>query len=381
MDAWTSDSRLTAIAGKFGTPCYVYDLSVFRNRVREIRESFDITSFQLLFASMANPREEFLRTAAELGVGACVNSLTHLSMAEGAGIDTEAIQFSSTGISRHDMMELRKRGVRVNLDSEGQAEQWFSISKGSRAGIRINAGSLRNGSGDRIGIATGMLDKLVSVAKSHGGQIEGLHVYVGTSFPSSEGMLPVLERLFDLAKTVPELRYVNIGGGIGIDYAGHSEFDLPRFGSAVGELCRSIRTYFGRDIQLFFEPGRSLAARAGIFLTSVTDVKELDGKRYIAVDGSVAVFPRPLHHPDSPHKVRVLLSADSGLGDQDDAVVVGRTTFSRDILAACRLPKDIKVGDILAFEDAGAYCWSMASRFLGQPEPATVCLGRDWPSI
>jgi diaminopimelate decarboxylase len=95
----------------------------------------------------------------------------------------------------------------------------------------------------------------------------------------------------------------------------------------------------------------------------------------------VAVFPRPLHHPDSPHKVRLLLGADGNLGDQDDAVVVGRTTFSRDILAVCRLPRNAEVGDILVFEDAGAYCWSMASRFLGQPEPATVCLGQDWPSI
>ncbi len=123
MDAWTSDSRLTAIAGKVGTPCYVYDLSAFRNRVREIREAFDIASIQLLFGSMENPREECLRTAAELGVGACVNSLVHLAMAEEAGIDPKAIQFSSTGISTQDMMELRKHGVRVNLDSVRQAER------------------------------------------------------------------------------------------------------------------------------------------------------------------------------------------------------------------------------------------------------------------
>ena len=381
MDAWTSDTRLTAIANKFGTPCYVYDLSAFRNRVHEIRAAFDISSFRLLFASMANPRSEFLRTAAELGVGACVNSITHLSMAEAAGIDRKAIQFSSTGISTHDMLELRERDVRVNLDSERQAEQWYALSGGLRAGIRINAGSLGSGSGDRIGISVGKLGELVSLAKSHGSEVEGLHVYVGTNFPSSDGMLPILERFFDLAKTVPELKYVNIGGGVGVDYSGHSEFDLPRFGSAVSELCGNLRKFFGRDIQLFFEPGRSLAARAGLFLTAITDVKELDGKRYLAVDGSVAVFPRPLHHPDSPHKVRLLLSADDNSSDQDDAVVVGRTTFSRDILATCRLPKNADVGDILAFEDAGAYCWSMASRFLGQPEPATVCLGQDWPGI
>lgn len=381
MDAWTSDSRLTAIAGKFGTPCYVYDLCAFRNRIDEIRASFDVPSFHLLFASMANPREEFLRTAAELGVGACVNSLNHLSMAEDAGIDKNLIQFSSTGISSNDMTELRSRGIRVNLDSKLQVEQWFSISKEGRAGIRINAGSLNNALGDRIGIAAGKLDEVVSVAKSHGGEIEGLHVYVGTNFPSSDGMLPILERLFDLAKTVPSLDYVNIGGGVGVDYSGHSEFDLPRFGAAVSGLCRSLRVFFGREIHLFFEPGRSLAARSGVFLTSVTDIKELEGTRYVAVDGSVAVFPRPLHHPDSPHKVRLLLSADGGSGDQDDAVVVGRTTFSRDILAACRLPMATKVGDILAFDDAGAYCWSMASRFLGQSEPASICLGKDWPVI
>jgi diaminopimelate decarboxylase len=119
-----------------------------------------------------------------------------------------------------------------------------------------------------------------------------------------------------------------------------------------------------------FEPGRSLVACSGVFVTRVTDIKTLHDTRFVLVDASVSTFPRPFHHPGTPHRARVL-GAPAGGGATVPSIVAGRTTFSRDIFGSYSLPAALDVGSLIAFEDAGAYCESMTSRFLGQ-RPAAI---------
>ena len=92
------------------------------------------------------------------------------------------------------------------------------------------------------------------------------------------------------------------------------------------------------------------------------------------VDASISVFPRPFHHPDSPHKV--IMPFKSTEIDFEDSIIVGKTTFSKDILSKTSLSKNLVVGDVIIFDQAGAYCDSMRSKFLGQQEPANL-----YPSI
>jgi diaminopimelate decarboxylase len=206
-------------------------------------------------------------------------------------------------------------------------------------------------------------------ASSCGGVINGLHVYVGTNFQSADEMLPTLRAFFNMALSIPELEYVNIGGGVGVDYTRiGDQFNLLKFGSEVSKLTRRLAERMGRDVTLFFEPGRSLVASSGAFFTRVTDIKRLSGTTYVTVDASIAIFPRPFHHPDSPHRVQAVGRAHE-TKSLEEVTIVGRTTFSRDILAQCKLPSTIELGDLLVFEDAGAYCQSMISQFLGQGEP------------
>ena len=177
--------------------------------------------------------------------------------------------------------------------------------------------------------------------------------------------------MFELAQLYPDLEYVNIGGGIGVDYSHEAQpFDYETFGAEVCTMAREAVNKRGRPLSLLFEPGRSLVAGSGIFVTRVTDTKWLGDKRFVVVDASVSLFPRPFHHPGSYHRVQVL-DEPAGSGEMVVSSVVGRTTFSRDILGVCSLSADLRIGSYLAFEDAGAYCESMTSRFLGQREP--VC--------
>lgn len=369
-------SRLDPNLLQIETPFYIYHLERLRSRIAEIRSIFDVPEFHLLFATMANDRPEVLQEIAKAAVGACVNSTLHLELSLAMGFLPEMIQFTSTGLPAKDMHLLIERGISVNLDSPLQVEQWCRLAKGSsKVGLRVNAASLeRKQQGDRIGIDIADLSAAMREASSHKSVVNGLHVYVGTNFQSADEMLPTLRAFFDLASSIPELEYVNIGGGVGVDYQ-HTgqEFDLFKFGSEVSLLTRSLSEFLGHSITLFFEPGRSLVASSGDFFTRVTDIKRLNGITYVTVDASIAIFPRPFHHPDSLHRVQIV-GKDDITKESKEVIVVGRTTFSRDILTRCILPNTLEIGDLLIFNDAGAYCQSMISRFLGQKEPIHLVL-------
>jgi len=378
LQSQSRDAMLAERARKHGTPLYLYDLDYLEIRVAELRAALHDAQARLFFATMANDRLPVLCRLAQLGVGACVNSIPHLELAQEAGFASDSTQFTSTGVSRGDLQTLAARGIRTNLDSCAQLDRWFELGQ-TEAGIRVNAASLAGISqGDRIGIAVDQIPEAVQIAASRGGRITGMHVYVGTNFQRPREMLPTLEAFFDLAVSLPDLVYVNVGGGIGVDYAHTGDpFDIDGYGARIGDLASRLRGRIERPVEVICEPGRSLTASSARFLTSVTDVKELSGRRLAAVDASVAIFPRPLHHPESPHRIRQLVPSigrENGSGDGVPTSIVGRTTYSRDILGSCVLPESLSIGALLCFEDAGAYCQSMISRFLGQRDPVEVFL-------
>lgn len=370
------DARLAALASERGTPLYVYDLAQVRARVSELKRMLDPAGGRLFFAVVANDRPALLRELAEMGVGACVNSMPHLLLARDAGILAAETQFTATGITREDMRRLQHLHVRTNLDSLSQLEAWMDFGA-AEAGIRLNAASLGGPrSADRLGISASELPSAIAIAARTGVRLTGVHVYLGTSFQNPEEMLPTLRRAAEFAADLPSLSYMNIGGGIGVDYEHRGRsFNLSAFGDGLADCARFLSDRVGRAVELVFEPGRALVAECATFVTMVTDAKELRGERFVGVDGSIAVFPRPLVHPESPHSIRRIgLSASGRAGPLLRTSVVGRSSFSGDILGVAQLPSDLRVGDLLAFDDAGAYLQSVASRFLGQPEPATVFL-------
>lgn len=377
MAAILERKELGELVVEIGTPIYIYNLGQLRNRIAELRSIFDFPGSKLLFATMANDNPEVLATIAREGVGACVNSLPHLELALTAGFTSSRTQFTSTGITLADMRFLDNLGIRVNLDSPTQIAQWCSFAQERRVGARINAASLLCedlSKADRIGMGREDLSLAVREAALHDGAVIGLHVYAGTNFQTADAMLPTLRSFFKLAESLPDLEYVNIGGGVGIDYSHTSNnFDLRLFGSEVSAMATQLSGRLGRSVELFFEPGRGLVGASGRFVTRVTDIKVLHGITYVAVDASVAIFPRPFHHPDTPHFVRRLGRYEVN-GSSRAVTIVGRTTFSKDILSRCSLPADIEVGDLLEFYDAGAYCQSMSSRFLGQEFPHCLML-------
>jgi diaminopimelate decarboxylase len=371
--ALESDRELADAAERLGTPLFFYSLPALRAQIARLRSSFSSYPIQMLFATMANDRAEILRTIASERVGACVNSLLHMRRAMKEGFSADKIHFTSCGLPVEDMQYLQAMSIPANLDSPLQIETWCRLKTGAVAGARMNAASL-NGSpakSDRIGMSIPDFERSCDLARRLEGRVNGIHVYAGTNFQSANDMLRILRGAFEIVRDHPELDYINIGGGIGIDYQ-HSgrEFEYAYFGREICAMAREVSEQRGNGLRVLFEPGRSLVGCSASFITRVTDIKDLDRSRFVVVDASVSVFPRPYHHPDTPHRARVLGAATSNGTRSIPSTVVGRTTFSRDILGNYNLPEDLTVGSLLSFDDAGAYCESMMSRFLGQREPS-----------
>lgn len=366
------DHDVAETARRMGTPLFFYSLKALRAQINRLREAVSAYPVQLLFATMANDRPEILRVISGEGVGACVNSLLHLHKAVDHGFAFEKIQFTSCGLPVADMGFLQAVSIPANLDSPSQIEAWCSLAGGRRVGARVNAASLPGSTAqpDRIGMSLSDLERARQIAAALGSKVNGIHVYAGTNFQAPSAILPILRGAFEVVRGYPGIEYINIGGGIGIDYMHNGpEFDYRQFGNEICLLARRISKERGFPLQVLFEPGRSLVGCSATFITRVTDIKNLGGKRFVVVDGSVSVFPRPFHQPGSLHRLRILDPAQQNGHKLVTSVVCGRTTFSRDILGTYELPENLPVGAFLSFDDAGAYCESMMSRFLGQKEP------------
>lgn len=371
-----SNEALLPLLSKHETPFYIYNLKTLSKRCDEFKEAFSYSWFQLYFATMANNKSQVLKRLAKLNVGACVNSRTHLELAINCGFSPAKIQFSSTGIKIEDMKRINMLGVSLNVDSVNQLEKWISLGA-KEVGLRVNASCLSNDRPkDRIGMNLDDLFLAKKIARQKHVKVSGLHVYIGTNLQNHKALLPTVNKLFRLAEQFNDLKYLNIGGGIGVNYEHKSsQFDISAYGHAVSEAHDLLHQKLGRKVDVIVEPGRKITADCGKMVTKVTDIKHLHGHRYITVDASIAIFPRPFHHPESPHNIWKLCTSESNMEENyGDAVIVGRTTFSRDVLGNTRLPQNIKIDDVLVFDDAGSYCQSMSSCFLGQPEPEIVTI-------
>jgi diaminopimelate decarboxylase len=197
-------------------------------------------------------------------------------------------------------------------------------------------------------------------------------MYAGTNTLRATRFVECLDRLIAASDLLPDLEYLDLGGGFGVAYKeDRSRLDLHSLGVDLSRRFESLSKRRGRAVRLMIEPGRALVARAGTLLMKVVSVKQRGGRRYVGVDSTVGnIVVESVYH--SYHRIEALAPRGEPLEIPTD--VCGNTTHSRDYLGrSCRLP-ELAPGDILALCDAGAYGYAMSSHFLNRPRPAEVVI-------
>jgi diaminopimelate decarboxylase len=258
----------------------------------------------------------------------------------------------------------------MNLDSLDQLRDL--AGRGPRRGVGLRLLIDDEGSRNRIGITAAELPLALEICRGAAVRLTGLHMYAGTNTLRAGRFLQCFDRMLTAARTLPDLAYVDLGGGFGVAYeAGKAPFPIAEVGADVSARMEELSAGCGRRIRLLLEPGRILVAEAGRLLMTVVSVKARGARRYVGVDSTVGnVVVESVYH--SSHRIEAVLPRGPALDVPTD--VCGNTTHSRDFIArACRLP-DLRPGDLLVLCDVGAYGYAMSSHFLNRPRPAEVVL-------
>lgn len=377
------DVDASALAQQHGTPLYVTSEMRLRENICAYHRAFpDADKY---FAVKANGNLTLLRILAQEGAGADVFSSGELFLARLAGIPKEKILFNGNSKSERDHRAALDAGVRISLDSREELEylaETVPAGRGIEVLFRINpdvspkthpkiATGLKT---SKFGIPSQQVaDTYRRAASLIGIKPVGLHCHIGSQILDVSPFVEAVSKMMDVAGEVVqaggEIKVMDIGGGLGIQY--HPDQPAP----SPSDLAAAVLPVFAdrcRDLgikpRLILEPGRSIVADTTIMLTTVNVIKKAH-VNFAACDAGFNVLARPMLY-DSYHHVVVANKADTP--DEETYTVVGPICETGDVLAKDRSLPRLEKGDVLAFLDAGAYGFSMASQYNGQPRPAEV---------
>lgn len=362
--------RAGELLRRFGSLLYVYDLREIERRYVRFVQAFPYRPLDCHYALVCNKNPVIVRRLHELGAGVHANTPGDAFAALAAGVPAGDVVYSGTNLTGADLDYLIERGVALNIDSLDQLRDVVRRGGCPSVGLRflIDDPAKRN----RIGVSPCELREALRIAGAGGVRVAGLHMYAGTNNLRPSRFLGCVDRLLAAAETLPDLEYVNLGGGYGIGYReGERDLDVDAIGQEVVRRLRSLSRRRGRAIRLVVEPGRVLVASAGSLLMTVVSVKHRAGRRFVGVDSTVGniVVPSVYH---GYHWIETLSPRGGPLELATD--VCGNTTHSGDFIARdVRLPR-VEPGDVLALRDVGAYAYAMSSHFLNRPRPAEVVL-------
>jgi len=372
------------LARQQGTPLYVTSESRLRENIRAYHHAFP--GAEKYFAVKANGNLSILRIAAQEGMGADVFSAGELSVVRMAGIDRDMILFNGNSKSERDHELALQAGVRISVDSREELEQLSRTAQawGLEAEIlfRVNPDvSPRTHPKIATGLASSKFGiPAAQVAQTYTRAMEldgvrpvGLHCHIGSQILETAPFAEAAGKMMDIAAEVSSaggrIERIDLGGGLGIQYHPDAPAPTPAdLAAAVLPIFNDRCQGLGISPRLMLEPGRSIVADTTVMLTSVNVVKRAH-VNFAATDAGFNVLARPMLY-DSYH--HVMAANHAAEPETETFTVVGPICETGDILAKDRRLPTLSRGDVLAFLDAGAYGFSMASQYNGQPRPAEV---------
>jgi diaminopimelate decarboxylase len=359
-----------ALAAEHGTPLVVYCEETLRAQARAYRAAAPRAT--VFYGTKAFANVAVLRILAEEGVGADVSTLGELAFARAAGLTGERILFHGNNKSDEELRAAAEAGATVVLDAPDEAAR--AAAQGvERVLVRLTPGvdahthrSIRTAHDEsKFGLGPDAALTLIHDALELGLDVRGVHFHVGSQLARVDESKLAVERLLTFIADIDDWRprVLDIGGGLGITYT--RDEPVPTIEEFIGPLVALLPA----DVDVWLEPGRSLAGRAGVTLYRVGVVKDSGGVTYVAIDGGMSDNPRPQLY-DARYEALLANRAD----ELPDGVfrVAGKHCESGDVLIqAAELPHPQR-GDLLAVPATGAYTLAMGSNYNGVPRPAVV---------
>ena len=379
------------IADTFGLPLYVYDADKIIEKIGLLRSAFSGVNLKIKYAAKALTNVSILKLMRQQGIDIEVVSVNEARLALIAGFEPNQIMFTPSGNAFTEIQEAIGMGLRINVDSLPLLQQ-IGETYGDQiaVGLRINphiteGGNVKIQTGhedSKFGISILQRADILSIVTKYGISVIGLHIHTGSDFKNANAFLEGAKVLFNLASDFPDLHFLDFGSGFKVAYKDGDYFtDIAELGQKVSAAFQEFCVRYGRQLELCFEPGKLLVSESGHLLVSVNIVKENPNRTFVQVDSGLNHLIRPMMY-DAWHDIKNISNppASGETADQKTYNVVGYICET-DTFATDRSLPTVRPGDVLSFENAGAYGFSMASNYNSRPRPAEVLVYEGKPYL
>lgn len=373
--------QFQALAQTYGTPLYVYDFDAMKAQFESLKEAFRGRKSILAYAVKANSNLSVIKHFAQLGSGADCVSIGEVRRALMAGVPKYRILFSGVGKRDDEIREAIQSDILyINLESEGELARVEAIAKElnvkARISIRVNPNIdpkthpyISTGLHDnKFGVEIDAAKRMYIHAKNSDNlDAVGIHFHIGSQLTDLEPIYEAAVIVADLLRSLQaidiELKFFDIGGGLGVRYNDETTITPYDYAQAILGALKGI------DVTIICEPGRFLTANAGYFLTKVLYEKQNGAKRFVVVDGAMNDLIRPSLY-NAYHRIEAV-------GKTSEATpvdVVGPVCESGDFLAKNYPLPAMEHNDLLVVHSAGAYGFGMGSNYNTRGRSAEIAV-------
>lgn len=368
---------LLQIAEDYGSPVYVYESEKIASQYKRLTAAFNkVKQVKINYAVKALSNISILKLMHTLGAGLDTVSIQEVKLGLAAGFSADKIIYTPNGVSLEEIEIAANLGVQINIDNLSILEQFGTKYPKTPVCIRINPHVMAGGNTNisvghidsKFGISIHQIPHIFRIVENTKMTINGIHMHTGSDILDIDVFLYASEILFDTAKHFKNLEFIDFGSGFKVPYKkGDIETNIEEFGEKLTNRFNEFCKEYGKELTLAFEPGKFLVSEAGYFLTKVNVVKQTTSTVFAQIDSGFNHLIRPMFY-GAQH---VIENISNPKGRERFYTVVGYICET-DTFANNRRISEITEGDILAFKNAGAYCFSMASNYNSRYRPAEV---------
>ena len=372
-----NQDTLLQIAKDYGSPVYVYDAHKMETQYKRLTSAFsNVKHLKINYAAKALTNISVLKFINHLGAGLDTVSIQEVQLGLQAGFLAENIIYTPNGVSLEEIENVAKLGVQINIDNLSVLEQFGTKHPKVPVCIRINPHIMAGGNTNisvghidsKFGISIHQTPLLLRIVENTNMTINGIHMHTGSDILDIDVFIQASEILFDVARQFDNLEFIDFGSGFKVPYKENDiETNIEELGEKLTERFQTFCKNYGKDLTLAFEPGKFLVSESGYFLAKVNAIKQTTSTVFAQIDSGFNHLIRPMLYGAQQHIVNI----SNPEGKQRFYSVVGYICET-DTFANNRPINEITEGDILAFKNAGAYCFMMASNYNSRYRPAEV---------
>ena len=380
------NKTLLKIAEDYGSPIYVYDSEKIVSQYKRLNKAFNkVKRLKVNYAMKALSNISILKLLNSLGSGLDTVSIQEVKLGLKAGFKPKEIIYTPNGVSLLEIEKAAKLGVQINIDNLEILEEFGEKHKEIPVCIRINPHIMAGGNTNisvghidsKFGISIHQLPHIIRIVENTGMKINGVHMHTGSDILDIDVFLRASEILFDTAKHFKDLEFLDFGSGFKVPYKDNDiETNIEELGDRLTVRFNKFCKEYGKELTLAFEPGKFLVSEAGNFLSKVNVVKQTTSTVFAHIDSGFNHLIRPMLY-GSEHRIE---NISNPKGKERYYSVVGYICET-DTFATNRRISEITEDDILAFKNAGAYCFSMASNYNSRFRPAEVLIHKGIPHL